>query len=209
MESYKDDYPDHAQGILQEAIQNSVDARLGDFGDVVIVIEYDPSARILRIRDYGTTGMSHCDQCEWGIRSDNLEDCHEKDCKWGNFHYLGGLAKDVQQLGYRGQGKSLAVVAGDSLTVRTKVVHPREHISMASRWEREGDECYWELVPEEAMGPRDKPGTELIITGVKKEVHESLMDFGSLKADIQRIWFPAIQKGVRIRLGMPARGFQG
>ncbi len=204
MESYKDDYPDHAQGILQEAIQNSIDARLPPkgFKDVVIVIKYDREARVLRVRDYGTTGMPHCERCDWGIKIDSGEDCHEKDCKWGNFHYLGGLAKDMRQLGYRGQGKSLAVVAGERLVVRTKVAHPEgNHISMASELGQEGDECYWDPQKENAMEPTDKPGTELTIYGVDDAVHRGLSDRQAIKGDIQRTWFPALQKGVRIRFG--------
>lgn len=201
MESYKDDYPSHAKGILQEAIQNSIDARIAhaSFKDVTIVIEYDPNARELRIRDYGTTGMPHCSNCTWGVKPTG-EDCHEEGCNWGNFHYLGGLAKTADQLGSRGQGKSLAITAGKSLVVRTKTFGS-EHISMASKWSRDGDDWYWDRMRELGMATTDKPGSELIITGVNDEVHDQLKDSKSVRADVASTWFKAIDKGVRIRYG--------
>lgn len=208
MESYKDDYPSHAKGVLQEAIQNSVDARLlpDRFRDVAITIHYDSERRILRIRDYGTTGMPHCEKCDWGTRLDTGEDCHEKDCAWGNFHYLGGLAKKTHQLGYRGQGKSLAIVAGEGLVVRTKVANSKDgDVTMSSRWTREGDDWFWEIDPKEAMKPTESPGTELIIHGIKDEVHEELLGHESIKEDISQTWFKVLEEGVRIRFGCDAQ----
>ena len=202
MEAYIDDYPTtHALGIIREAIQNSIDARINpaDFKHTSISINYDPERRILRLRDYGTTGMSHCEKCHWGIRNDSDEDCHEHACKWGNFHYLGGLAKNANQLGIRGQGKSLAIVAGDKFIVRTKIEDNDETKSMASEWSQEGEDWYWELIPESAMKNGESIGTELIIYNVKDDIHEQLLDFNSVKDDISLTWFPAIQKGVRIR----------
>ncbi len=202
MESYKDDYPSHAKGIFQEAIQNSVDARLSPqgFKDLTIVIEYDRDQRTLRIRDYGTTGMSHCTKCDWGIKVETNEDCHEKECKWGNFHYIGGLSKEARQLGSRGQGKSLAIVAGKRLVVRTKLVG-QEHVSMGSEWTRKGDEWYWQNFPDLQLGPSDPPGTELIIYDVDDDVHDQLLDTDPLVGDISQMWFKVLQRGTTIRLG--------
>lgn len=202
MESYKDDYPSHAKGIFQEAIQNSVDARLtpAGFKDLTIVLSYDPQERTLRIRDYGTSGMSHCDQCDWGVKPGTNEDCHEADCRWGNFHYLGGLSKGGGELGYRGQGKSLAIVGGTELTVRTKLVGA-EHLSMASVWLRRGEEWYWRKAPELGMTRDDKPGTELVIKGVIPELHEQLLDKQPLIKDVSEMWFRVIERGTTIRYG--------
>jgi len=202
MEAYIDDYPTtHSLGIIREAIQNSIDARQNptDFKHVSITINYDHERRILKIRDYGTTGMSHCDKCYWGIRIDNSDDCHEHECKWGNFHYLGGLAKDTHQLGIRGQGKSLAIIAGDKFIVRTKINENDTSSSMASEWSQAGDDWYWEPIPDLAMKESESIGTELIIENVKDEIHEQLLDLNSIKDDISLTWFPAIQKGVKIR----------
>jgi hypothetical protein len=204
MESYKDDYPSHAKGIVQEAVQNAVDARLDDLGfkKVVITIEYNPESRILRIRDYGTTGMSHCSKCDWGYRNDTNEDCHEKDCKWGNFHYLGGIAKDLKHLGSRGQGKSLLIVAGDHLVVRTKVAtSDGSHVAMGSIWTREGEDWYWEKASGEALKPTESPGTEFVCYGVIDKVHDQLLDAEDIKNDVSITWFKAIEKGVTIRFG--------
>lgn len=204
MESYKDSYPNHAQGILQEAIQNAVDARADQstFKDLVVTVSYDKKQRTLRIRDYGTTGMSHCAKCYWGIRKDNGADCHEKGCKWGNFHYLGGLAKDAGQLGFRGQGKSLAIVAGERFLVRTLVKGADgQPETMASEWTREDDEAVSRQVPDQVMAPEDKPGTELVIYGVKQEVHEELLKTEAILDDIARTWFSVIGQGARIRFG--------
>lgn len=203
MESYKDSYPNHAQGILQEAIQNAIDARVNpdSYRDVAVTIEYDKKQRTLRIRDYGTTGMSHCQKCYWGIRRDNGADCHEKGCRWGYFHYLGGLGKDAGQLGFRGQGKSLAIVAGERFVVRTLVRDGTSTDTMASEWTRDEDEAVSRLVPDEAMKADDKPGTALIIYGVKQQVHEELLKTDDILFDIGRTWFNVIEEGARIRFG--------
>jgi hypothetical protein len=206
MESYKDSYPSHARGICQEAIQNSVDARQNpqSFRDVTVTIQYDPAKRILRLRDYGTTGMSHCGACEWGIKPGTKADCHEPTCKWGNFHYLGGLAKSHDQLGSRGQGKSLAIVAGERFLVRTKLVGA-ENIAMASEWVRDGDEWSWKLIPDQAPKAEDKPGTELVIHGIIDAVHEQLLEAENIKQDIAATWFMVIEKGVTIRYGFAGK----
>jgi hypothetical protein len=204
MEAYADDYPNKAHGLVQEAIQNAIDARATPLGfkDVAITIRYDPQSRILSIRDHGTTGMSHCGKCEWGLRKDAPDGCHEKDCKWGNFHYLGGESKTSGSLGYRGMGKSLMLVAGERLTVRTTVapgITPGGR--MASQWDRQDEDWYWTPKPEAAPGVASAPGSEFIVEGVKDEQHHLLQDSDSIRTNIGLTWFPAIEKGVRIRFG--------
>jgi len=169
MQSYADDYPSKAFGLLQEAIQNAIDARASpdDLAVVSVTIRYDPARRNLSISDHGTSGMSHCQRCTWGKRNDSVEDCHEKDCRWGNFHYLGGLAKGPVSLGCRGLGKSLLLVAGKRLTVRTKLAAegvPAQ--SMASQWDRDGEDWFWSLKPSAAFGADSSPGTEFIPSGI-------------------------------------------
>lgn len=204
MEAYADDYPNKAHGLLQEAIQNAIDARATPLGfkEVAITIRYDPQARILSIRDHGTTGMSHCKKCDWGLREDAPDGCHEKDCKWGNFHYLGGESKTSGSLGYRGMGKSLMLVAGERLTVRTTVAPGITPAGcLASQWDRQADDWYWTPKPAAAPAADAAPGSEFIIEGIKDEQNHLLLDSDSIRTNIALTWFPAIEKGVRIRFG--------
>jgi hypothetical protein len=208
MESYKDDYPSHAKGIFQEAIQNSIDAKFSEYKNVKITIKYDSKKRILYIRDYGTTGMSHCSKCYWGRRNDSKEECHESNCNWGNFHYLGGLAKGVGDLGSRGQGKSLLIIAGTKTIIRTKLTNDKSKsgndmcTTMASQWIRDQDDWEWELIPEQSMSDSDPAGSEIIIYGVIDEVHEQLIKVDEIIRDISQTWCAAIKKGVQIRYGL-------
>lgn len=208
MESYKDGYPSHAKGIFQEAIQNSIDARLSNYKDVKITIKYDSKKRILSIRDYGTTGMPHCPKCYWGRRNDSKEECHEPNCNWGNFHYLGGLAKGFGELGSRGQGKSLLIIAGTKTIIRTKIADTKtknsddKSVTMASQWIRDHDDWEWELIPEQSMTVSDPAGSEIIIYDVIDAVHNELTKPDEIIHDLSQTWCAAIKKGVLIRYGL-------
>lgn len=211
MENYKDDYESHAKGIFQEAIQNSIDAKISDYSEVKITIKYDPQKRILSIRDYGTTGMSYCKKCYWG-RIEGSEDCHADNCDWGNFHFLGGLSKaEVGSLGSRGQGKSLIIIAGIETIVRTKIANPQPYhkeISMASKWTRTGNDWEWSLVEDSIMKSNEQAGTEIIVNGVIDSVHEELMNSDVIIQNISKTWCGAIKKGVQIRFGYVGKDFQ-
>jgi len=204
MVAYKDQYDSHASGLIQEAIQNAADAKLRDLAwkDWRFVIKYDPDARKLTLRDYGTTGMPHCERCNWGELPDG-DVCSAKACKWGVFHGFAFLGKEGGMLGSRGQGKSLAIVAGSETVVRTKVAAAPEQ-RMASRWTFDGEDWVWELAPNEAPGEGWPPGTEIEIQGVNDEVHSQLMDRRGIVIDIQSRWYPLIDRGARIRFGYAA-----
>jgi len=210
MENYKDDYESHAKGIFQEAIQNSIDAKKTDYTDVKITIRYDPEKRILSIRDYGTTGMPHCKKCYWG-RIAHKDDCHEENCNWGNFHYLGGLGKPLGSLGSRGQGKSLLIVAGSKTIVRTKIASVRNldmTETMASEWARSGDDWTWILSEDNLMKPDEPEGSEIIIEGIIDNVHNDLLKSENIINDISKTWCAAIKKGVQIRFGYAGKELQ-
>lgn len=211
MENYKDDYESHAKGIFQEAIQNSIDAKVTNYSDVKITIKYDPQKRILAIRDYGTTGMSHCEKCYWG-RIEDSEDCHADNCNWGNFHFLGGLSKaEVGSLGSRGQGKSLIIIAGSETIVRTKIANPQSYhkeISMASKWTRSGNDWEWSLLEDSIMKSDEQPGTEIIVKGIIDSVHEELINSDEIIQNISKTWCGAIKKGVQIRFGYVGKELQ-
>ena len=201
MVSYKDQYDSHASGLLQEAIQNAADAKLAGtpWKDWRFTMRYDPKTRTLTLRDYGTTGMPHCRKCQWGELPDG-EVCSGKSCNWGVFHSFAFLAKEGGMLGSRGQGKSLAIVAGQGTIVRTKVaLNPAKR--MASRWTFSGDDWVWELLPEDAPADDWPPGTEIEVRGVRDDVHAQLMDRGAVVADIQSRWYPLVEQGGRIRFG--------
>ena len=80
MTSYKDEYDDHAQGILQEDSQNGFDAYVPgtQIKDMKIEFKYDLKQRILYYRDFGTNGMTHCSECDWGIKPDGTPCTNEE-----------------------------------------------------------------------------------------------------------------------------------
>ncbi len=201
MVSYKDQYDSHASGLIQEAIQNAADAKIPDmtWKDWRFIIKYNKEERTLTLRDYGTTGMPHCPNCLWGELPGG-EVCSDRACNWGVFHSFAFLAKEGGMLGSRGQGKSLAVVAGRETFVRTKVAaDPRK--GMSSLWTFDGQDWAWQNVPEEASGADWPPGTEIEIRGVREEVHEQLLDRAAVIGDIQNRWYPLLEQGARIRFG--------
>lgn len=201
MVAYKDQYDSHASGLLQEAIQNAADAKLGSlpWKEWRFVIKYDKSARKLILRDYGTTGMPHCSRCNWGELPDGGI-CSDKACNWGVFHSFAFAAKEGGMLGSRGQGKSLAIVAGKEIIVRTKVAAAPACV-MASKWTFDGEDWVWELAPEEAPGADWAPGTEIEIRGVNDDVHSQLLNREAIVQDIQIRWYPLLDQGARIRFG--------
>ncbi|MCK4443884.1 MAG: hypothetical protein KAW09_05040 [Thermoplasmata archaeon] len=201
MVSYKDQYDSHATGLIQEVIQNAADAKIEDLSwkDWRFVGRYDSDAHTLSLRDYGTTGMPHCRSCNWG-ELDGTEVCSDKSCNWGVFHSFAFLAKEGGMLGSRGQGKSLAIVAGGETIVRTKVATDMTK-RMASRWTFDGEDWLWELALEELPDDQWPPGTEIEIRDVKDDIHAQLMDRDAILSDIQNRWFPIIQQGARIRFG--------
>src|SRR5712691_1463371 len=159
MVAYKDQYDSHASGLIQEAIQNGADAKIPGLAwkDWRFVIKYDRQRRTLTFRDYGTTGMPHCDECNWGERPEGAI-CSEKECNWGVFHSFAFLGKEGGMLGSRGQGKSLAIVAGNETIVRTRVASDPSS-SMASRWAFHGEDWTWENVPADSPGSDWPAGT--------------------------------------------------
>ena len=201
MISYKDQYDSHASGLIQEAIQNAADAKIHSlpWKEWRFVIKYDRDAHTFTLRDYGTTGMPHCHNCNWG-EFPNGEVCSDRACNWGVFHSFAFLAKEGGMLGSRGQGKSLAVVAGRETFVRTKIT-ANQTKSMASLWTFDGEDWAWQNMPDEAPEADWPPGTEIEIRGVRDEVHEQLLDRAAITSDIQNRWYPLLEQGARIRFG--------
>ena len=203
MKSVKDSYASHASGLLQEVIQNAADAKRPDapWKDWSLTIRYDPDQRVLTVRDYGTTGMPHCSKCNWG-ELPNSEACADEKCSWGVFHGFAFVGKEGGKLGSRGQGKSLAIVAGMKTLVRTLVASDAKK-RMASIWkvsEKEQD-WTWELSPSDAPPENWSPGTEIEVHGIIDEVHKQLMDRQEILSEIQARWYPLLKKGGTIRFG--------
>jgi energy-coupling factor transporter ATP-binding protein EcfA2 len=199
-QSYAQQYSDHASGLIQELIQNGIDAHVDGYDKVRITIAYDSAARTLKYRDYGTKGMSPCKKCHWG-RLENGTSCHDVGCGWGAFHYFGAKTKEAGGLlGSRGQGKSLMLTAGNGLIVKTKVAATNE--SMTASYTPTETGWNWELNPLLNMKEDSPPGTEIIISGIEDPIHERLIDVNTIIDKIQQTWWPALKQGVSIRYGI-------
>jgi hypothetical protein len=198
-QSYADQYSDHASGLIQELIQNGIDAHDNGYDKVRITIAYDSATRTLKYHDYGTKGMTPCKKCHWG-RLENGTSCHDSECGWGAFHYFGAKIKEGGgQLGSRGQGKSLMLTAGNGLIVKTKVAATNE--SMTAVYTPTETGWNWELNPSMNMKEESPPGTEIIINGIIDSIHEKLIDVNTIIGKIQQTWWPALKQGVSIRYG--------
>lgn len=194
--NYIDDFPQgHARGLLQESCQNSFDAYPEDTDppDMRVLIQYDADAREFSVRDFDTTGMYHCESCEWG-QVDEGPCLNEDGCPWGAFHNMGYTTKlSSESLGSRGMGKSLQVLAGERTVVRTTLPDGR---CGASEWIMK-DDWRWRLAPDEEQ-ELSAPGTEIVTTGVIQEVHETLVDLDAVVEAIQFGWFRLLEAGVDI-----------
>lgn len=194
-QGYVDSYNNHAFGILQENCQNSFDAFPSDtqHKDMKIIIKYDADKRILTHQDFNTSGMTHCNECNWGIKSDESV-CLNPKCSWGTFHNMGFSGKGNLELGSRGMGKSLQLLAGSKTIVITTL---SDGESQASIWDKESGDWRWRLAPEEVK-ELSSPGTEIITTEIIQPVHEQLIDSNSVVKQIQQQWFRLLSQGVTI-----------
>ena len=115
MRAYAEEYENRAVGLIQELGQNSFDAYPENTNPkkMKILIKYDGDKRIFSWRDINSTGMGHCDECEWGLLS-NTRQCKNKSCDWGMYHNIARSGKSGQKLGSRGLGKSLPLESGSS-----------------------------------------------------------------------------------------------
>ncbi len=194
-QSYVDSYNNHAFGILQENCQNSFDAYVAGTQpkNMKVVVKYDADNRVLSHRDFGTTGMTHCNNCEWGIREKKIE-CTNSECAWGSFHNMGYSNKGAGELGSRGMGKALQLLAGSKTVVITTLQDGRYQ---ASLWERTSGDWKWRLDPNSAKR-LSSPGTEIITSGVIGTVHEQFLDRDSIISELQERWFRLLAQGATI-----------
>ena len=203
--AYVDSYSNHAFGILQEDGQNSFDAYPPgtDPKSMKVVVKYDADSRTLTHRDYGSLGMPHCRDCEWGIRAGGLE-CESTDCAWGCYHNMGYTNKGGESLGARGMGKSLQLLAGTETQVTTTLPDGRHQTSV---WERESaqKDWHWRPAPE-----RDRElsssGTEVVTKNVVDAVHSQLSDNGAVVAELQERWFRLIEDGATVEFLLVKEG---
>ena len=216
LQSYVDSFHiGHAAGIIGEiGYQNPIDAaRAGDVANVRVSVWYHHEKRILKIRDKGTKGLDDCSQCCWGLVKDEITgeetQCQNyKDCNWSVFFSLAQKGKKAGDLGSRGQGKSLVAMAGENgFTVRTKIAtEGSTHKSMAAYFRpKEGISGAWEwgLLPEEAWGPDEAPGTEIEVRGIKKNIAEDLGAPQKIVSEyVLPYWFPSIKKGMELTLNI-------
>jgi hypothetical protein len=199
----------HARGILGESVfQNTIDAAFrGVIGKVKVEVFVDPVKRSMTIRDRGTTGMYHCDECYW---SDIIEEgevvgeCENFiNCPWSTFHTMAMEGKGGGYLGQRGMGKSLLSLAGTGgIKVRTRTTSGETMASWFRAVPESGTGAWeWLLIPEEAWtGPGD-PGTEIEVVGLKDEFIEEFKNFSEMVTDyILPYWFFAISEGMEVKL---------
>jgi hypothetical protein len=211
MQQYVDQFGKigHARGMLGESVfQNTIDAAFrGVIGKVKVEVFVDPEKRSMTIRDRGTTGMYHCDECLW---SDIMEDgvlvaeCENfKNCPWSAFHTMSMEGKGRGDLGQRGMGKSLLSLAGTGgIKVRTRTVSGD---TMASWFRPKKDSGVgaweWLLTPDERWTGSGDPGTEIEVVGLKDEFIKEFKNFNEMKTDyILPYWFFAISEGMEVKL---------
>ncbi len=194
-QGYVDSYDNHAFGILQENNQNSFDAYPSgtDPKRMKVVIRYDADERVLQHRDFDTTGMPHCRECEWGIKTGGFE-CTERECSWGCYHNMGYTSKGGEDLGSRGMGKALQLLSGARTIVRTTLPDGRFE---ASLWARDTGDWQWRSAPESAE-PLSSPGTEITTYEVIDSVHDQLLKPKEIVSELQERWFRLLTKGARI-----------
>jgi len=146
MESYVDEYDNHAFGIFQEDGQNGFDAYPKGFSarKMKLIFHYDADTRVFSYRDFNTMGMGHCNECNWGVKPDRSE-CTNPECGWGCFHNVAYSGKGGALLGSRGLGKSPRIMAGLKTIVRTTLPDGR---CMASTWAYKEGDWAWQPLPE-------------------------------------------------------------
>lgn len=195
MKAYIDEYDNHALGIIQEDTQNGFDAypRGTSPKDMKIEYRYDADNRIFTYRDFNTSGMIHCSECDWGLRSDGSR-CINDNCKWGCFHNLGHSGKDEYSLGSRGMGKSLHMESGETTIVNTTLQDGR---SYASIWKLIDEDWQWKRYPEGAK-ELSVPGTEITTKNVKNSIHKDLINIDQIINEFQVKWFRLIEQGATI-----------
>lgn len=204
MDAYADEYPNRAFGILQEDVQNGIDAYAENTAEnrMHIEFDYDADKRTLRYRDYDTLGMGHCSLCIWGIieREAGRVPCTERECRWGCYHNIAYSGKGGTLLGSRGLGKSVRIASGRKTTVKTKLPDGRAH---ASIWEQVGGDWKWRPAPEIAWDSETagtKAGTEITTHDVLDEVHSAFLDVDAILRELQSKWFKPIEKGLTIKV---------
>lgn len=205
-QAYVSSFKSHALGILQEDIQNSVDAYASDVAPdkYKILVEYDADKRILTHRDFGTRGMPHCTECEWGIKKSGVV-CTNSDCPWGCYHNMGYTSKDVkdgQSIGSRGMGKSLQLLAGIETQVRTLLP---DGIFGSSVWEKTTD---WRWRFDKEGEKIDQVGTLIQTKGVIDSVHAIFINPDLVTAKIQERWFRLVNNGADVRYKISSGGKQ-
>lgn len=195
MKVYVDEYDNHAMGILQEDAQNGFDAYPQGTSpkNMKLEFKYDADNRILTYRDFDTSGMTHCTECDWGIRSDSTP-CINDNCRWGCFHNLAYSSKDVASLGSRGMGKSLHMESGSRTIVNTSLPDGR---NMASLWEIIDEDWKWKRYPEGAE-ELSSPGTKITTYDVKDNIHDDLINIEKVNLEFQMKWFRLLDQGATI-----------
>lgn len=201
--SYVDSYHNHTFGLLQENCQNSFDAYAAGIQpkDMKVVIKYDTDNRILSHRDFGTTGMTHCNDCDWGIRNRRVE-CTNVECAWGCYHNMGYSSKGSTALGSRGMGKALQLLAGSHTIVVTTLQDGRYQ---ASRWERTSGDWRWRIDLDSAKR-LSSPGTEITTSGIIDNVNDQFLDKNAIISELQERWFRLLSQGSVIEYILVKRG---
>lgn len=204
-QGYVDSYNNHAFGILQEDCQNSFDAYAPGTHprDMKIVIKYDADQRLLRHQDFNTTGMTHCRDCDWGIRAGGVE-CTNTECAWGCFHNMGYSSKGGTALGSRGMGKALQLLSGSQTVVMTTLPDGR---FQASLWDRTSGDWQWRFDEENAKR-LSSPGTEIVTNNIVEPVHQQLLDKDAVIAELQERWFRLLSQSAVIEYVLVKDGQQ-
>ncbi len=195
MKAYVDEYDNHAFGILQEDSQNGFDAYAKGTmpKDMKIEFKYDGDNKVFYYRDFGTVGMPHCNECQWGTRPDGVP-CTNQDCSWGCYHNLAYSGKTGLSLGSRGMGKSLRMESGEKTVVNTTLPDGR---NMASEWQVVDGDWKWRKAPELAR-KLSISGTEMITYGIRDNVHDQLIESDEVVRFLQEKWFRLIDHGAQI-----------
>jgi len=209
MRAYAEEYENRAMGLIQELGQNSFDAYPEDKDPkkMKILIKYDGAKRILSWRDFNSTGMGHCSECEWGKVS-NTKRCKNKSCDWGMYHNIARSGKGGAKLGSRGLGKSLPLQSGSEVRVLTKTLDGK---AMSSVWKKrqisnEEDEWHWRHDLSSKPDKWNQSGTEIRIYGLKAEIHDSFVDLEWCIKEIQNRWRKMLEKGAKITYTLNMKG---
>lgn len=202
LKSYSEEYENQGAGLIQELGQNSFDAYPlnTDPSNMKIIIQYNADERVLSWRDFNSTGMSHCNDCDWGIDKTTGNPCKNRNCDWSMYHNIARSGKSGLKLGSRGLGKSLPLQSGKELNILTKTI---DNKAMASIWKRieilkDEEEYHWKLDKTLSPDQWNQSGTEVRIINTFDKIHSYFLDVNQVIIDIQNRWRNMIDKGAHI-----------